>query len=100
MSTEEKYAAPPPAYDDATKLPGDKTASSMPPAGATPATTTQPQGNTNCCFFLTRNEFSVVQQVVYVQPSDPAGQLMHCNRCNCQVNYSWLISNTGLGPMV
>ena len=53
MSTEEKYAAPPPAYDDATKLPGDKTASSMPPAGATPATTTQPQpqGNTNCCFF-------------------------------------------------
>lgn len=54
MSTEEKYAAPPPAYDDATKLPGDKTASSMPPAGATPATTTQPQpqGNTNCCCFF------------------------------------------------
>ena len=52
MSTEEKYAAPPPAYDDATKLPGDKTASSMPPAGATPATTTQPQpqGNVNCYF--------------------------------------------------
>ena len=87
MSTEEKYAAPPPAYDDATKLPGDKTASSMPPAGATPATTQpQPQGKLCKLLFFTRNEFSVVQQVVYVQPSDPAGQLMHCNRCNCQVN--------------
>ena len=43
MSTEEKYAAPPPGYDDATKLPGDKPATSVPPAGVTPTATTQPQ---------------------------------------------------------
>ena len=34
---------------------------------------------------LETHQFLVVQQVVYVQPSDPAGQLMHCNRCNTQV---------------
>ena len=36
----------------------------------------------------------MVQQVVYVQPSDPAGQLMHCNRCNCQVKYRGLPDST------
>ena len=47
MSTEEKYAAPPPGYDDATKLPGDKPATSVPPAGVTPTATTQPQPQGN-----------------------------------------------------
>ena len=43
MSTEEKYAAPPPGYDDATKLPGGTQATSVPTAGVTPTATTQPQ---------------------------------------------------------
>ena len=50
MSAEDKYAAPPPGYDDATKLPGDKPVSSVPPAGVTPTATTQPQPQGNDTF--------------------------------------------------
>jgi len=59
MSTEEKYAAPPPAYDDATKLPGAKPVSSVPPAGVTPTATTQPQpqGNINPGLFKLEMNF-------------------------------------------
>ena len=63
MSAEDKYAAPPPGYDDATKLPGDKPVSSVPLAGVTPTATTQPQPQGNGAFtdFNTlRYDFSLI----------------------------------------
>merc|ERR1712179_849541 len=72
-STEEKYAAPPPSYGDAT--------GAIPPAGETPQTAPAVNAATNVT--MQQNQ----PQVVYVQqaPHDPNSRLVHCNRCMCTV---------------